>query len=285
HLTGIDADNGCMDTDSLYVDWDSPPLDTVRWHLEAPPCDTPGWQATLVVDEVVGGTGPFVFSLDGGPAATTPLFPGLAPGTYALLVEDVNGCQYAANVAIPPPQDPGVAILGPHEMLLGDSVEIRVQTTFAPDQVAELIWQPPVDSACAAPCFSLWLSPNASLTLQVTAVDSNGCAATARHYLLVRKDGPAFAPTAFSPDGSGYNERFTLYAGPQVARIALFEIYDRWGTLLFRATDMLPNDPMQGWDGTFRGQPLPPGVYVWRAELVLRDGSRERLRGDVTLVR
>ena len=285
HLTGLNTDNGCLDADSVFVGWASPPIDTIRWHLEAPPCDTTGWQAVLIVDEVTGGTGPFVFSLDGQPAVPTPLFEGLTPGAHELVVEDVNGCTYASSLNIQAPQPLGLAIVGPSEVLLGDSVELSVQTTVSPELISDLIWLPPVDSACSSPCFSLRLSPNATLELQVTAVDHNGCTATARHHLLVRKDGPVFAPTGFSPDGDGYNDRFTLYAGPQVARIALFEIYDRWGTLLFRATDLLPNDPLLGWDGTFRRQPVPAGVYVWRAELVLRDGSREHLRGDVTLVR
>jgi hypothetical protein len=56
-------------------------------------------------------------------------------------------------------------------------------------------------------------------------------------------------------------------------------------SLLFSAADLPPNDPAVGWNGSFRGRPLDPGVFVFVAEVQFSDGTVRRLKGDVTLVR
>lgn len=45
------------------------------------------------------------------------------------------------------------------------------------------------------------------------------------------------------------------------------------------------SQPDLGWDGSFNGRPMVPGVYVWVAEIVYKDGSEDALRGEVTVVR
>jgi hypothetical protein len=47
----------------------------------------------------------------------------------------------------------------------------------------------------------------------------------------------------------------------------------------------LPNVPTEGWDGTFKGKLVNPGVFVYKVELETRPGIIEILTGDVTVVR
>ena len=46
-----------------------------------------------------------------------------------------------------------------------------------------------------------------------------------------------------------------------------------------------PDDPDYGWDGTFRGQILNPGVYVYFAEIEFDDGIIILYEGDIALMR
>lgn len=64
-----------------------------------------------------------------------------------------------------------------------------------------------------------------------------------------------YFPTAFTPNGDGNNDMYTVhnYCGMREYSI---KIFNRWGILVF-ATD----DPSKGWDGTFLGSPSPEGVY------------------------
>ena len=54
---------------------------------------------------------------------------------------------------------------------------------------------------------------------------------------------------------------------------------------MFEAFNFQPNDPSQGWDGKLKGQKCNPAVYVYWAEVELFDGTRQIVKGDVTLVR
>ncbi len=285
YLQGINTENGCSGRDSVFVSWASPPMEGIWYHIQAPPCAQPDWSATLVIDSVAGGTGSTYYSLDGGPYQQDNFFTLLSPGNYQLEVVDEAGCSLDTVILISDPLPLSIAIDGAQEVLLGDSLYVQVLTSVDTESVASLQWIPPVDSSCVSPCFGLWLAPKAALELEVLLTDENGCTASARHFIKVRKDGPLYAPTAFSPNGDGYNERFTLYGGPQVSQIELLEVFARWGTLVFHASGIPPNDPTLGWDGTYRGQPLDSGVYVWRAEIRLIDGSLLKLRGEVALVR
>jgi hypothetical protein len=54
---------------------------------------------------------------------------------------------------------------------------------------------------------------------------------------------------------------------------------------VYEQSDFVVNDPAIGWDGTFRGQPLNPGVFVWFMEAEYIDGYKETRRGQTTLLR
>jgi hypothetical protein len=54
---------------------------------------------------------------------------------------------------------------------------------------------------------------------------------------------------------------------------------------MYEATDFPPNDWTNGWDGTFKGQRLNPGVFVYYAEIELVNGETVIRKGDVTLLR
>ena len=59
-----------------------------------------------------------------------------------------------------------------------------------------------------------------------------------------------------------------------------FTIYNRWGQIVFRTTDR-----SKGWDGTFNGQKVNPGVFAYRVSGVLPNGDFVERKGNITLVR
>ncbi len=94
-----------------------------------------------------------------------------------------------------------------------------------------------------------------------------------------------FVPTGFSPNNDGVNDLFLPATGFGVRRIAEFQVYNRWGEVVFEAYDCPPNDPACAWDGEHRGKIALPAVYVWRVRLTFLDGAEEVRHGEVTLVR
>lgn len=87
--------------------------------------------------------------------------------------------------------------------------------------------------------------------------------------------GEVFIPNAFTPNQDGLNEEFVI-SGSQCGEGQVFEIYSRWGTLIFRT-----NNPFEEfWDGTFKGQESPQGVYVY-----LLRGNGDIKSGYLSIIR
>jgi gliding motility-associated-like protein len=85
-------------------------------------------------------------------------------------------------------------------------------------------------------------------------------------------------PNAFTPGHFGQNGVIKVQSFGITALV--FRIYNRWGQLVFET-----NDPNQGWDGTFRGNPQPMDVYAYTIEAQFFDGTKTTRKGDITLIR
>ena len=94
-----------------------------------------------------------------------------------------------------------------------------------------------------------------------------------------------YFPNAFSPNGDGFNDHFTVFGREDLEGIVSLQVFDRWGGLLFSGKDLPPNDESSGWDGKFNGRPAPAGVYVYSVVLRMDDGVERRRSGAVLLVR
>ncbi len=97
-------------------------------------------------------------------------------------------------------------------------------------------------------------------------------------------DCPIYLPTAFSPNGDGVNDRFRAFFNSGfTATVRSFRIYDRWGGLVFAASD--PVSGLAGWDGRVNGIAAAMGTYVYQIELESDDGVLTGRRGAFTLLR
>ena len=88
-----------------------------------------------------------------------------------------------------------------------------------------------------------------------------------------------FIPNAFSPNGDGFNDRFEVFPSDAEVVLESMQVFDRWGALVYesRTSDA-------GWDGTFNGQEMQSGVYVYLI-VVRKSTGLEQLSGDVLLLR
>jgi gliding motility-associated-like protein len=90
-------------------------------------------------------------------------------------------------------------------------------------------------------------------------------------------------PNAFRPGSGDGSESHFLPRQLLSKSITTFEmkIFDRWGQLLFQS-DKINGE---GWDGNFKGQEMPFGVYVYLIKVSFANGITESYEGNVTLVR
>jgi gliding motility-associated-like protein len=94
-----------------------------------------------------------------------------------------------------------------------------------------------------------------------------------------------YLPNTFTPNGDGKNDFFTLYSNDAVRIIKQFQVFDRYGELVFWAENIAPNDERKGWDGSFKGMSFTPDVFAYRITVEYADGTTETLVGDVTVVK
>ena len=86
-----------------------------------------------------------------------------------------------------------------------------------------------------------------------------------------------YLPNAFTPDGNGLNEVFLpVFAYPDEVEEYRMEIYNRWGTLVFRS-----EEKTYGWDSAN----APAGVYTYVLTYKTRGDVSRTVTGNVTVVR
>jgi gliding motility-associated-like protein len=279
-----DNTNGCVSTDSVPV---GPPQPLAGAVLDI---QNPCWgdsDGSIVVTQLLGGRGPFTFTLTGGPFPVTGFgaFGGLRAGTYHLTIQDANRCEWDTAIVVAP-LNQIVVDLGPDiTILLGEDVRLEAQVNLNPAAIASFSWTPTEGLSCTDCYDPLIVQPLDNLSYAFTVIDTNGCSGSDFIHIYVDKRPPVFIPNIFSPNGDGINDRFMIFAGDAVKRIKQLKIFDRWGNMVFKIDDFLPNDPQFGWDGRFNGQMMNNAVFVYYTVVELINGKEVVLKGDVTLAK
>jgi hypothetical protein len=203
-------------------------------------------------------------------------------GTQVLNLTAANGCDSIVTIVTTyQPSKPGLAldVTSPVNANIGQQVTLDILPNFLVDSVA-------YQSSIALSCDDC-LDPNFTATLSgvvnITAFDADGCPVSSQILINVRQKVNIYVPNVINP-GSAQNNILFISSGPEIQSVRNFNVYDRWGNAIFRSDELPTNDLSAGWDGTYRGQRMNPGVYVYYFEIQLPDGSKEIISGDVTVV-
>lgn len=94
-----------------------------------------------------------------------------------------------------------------------------------------------------------------------------------------------YVPNAFSPNGDGFNDTFQAYLSSD-CNLSSFHlsVFDRWGGHVFETYDI-----STGWDGSWKGKAVVPGLYVYHLVFNIGSGPEnfvaKELKGGITVVR
>ena len=220
------------------------------------------------VELIPSGTYSFYEWQDG---SDQPTYDADTEGQYWLDVINIFGCSFSDTMEV-------IGLTEPQFSLGND-------TLFCLGQ--EVLLDPGVDSA-----FHNFLWSDYSTGTTLLAADSgyywlevtNPCGAMDDDIMIHTENCSSViaAPNAFTPNGDGKNDVFTL-KGENISNFKMY-IYDRWGSLIFES-----NDITLGWDGAIKGSDAPFGAYVWLAvyDIHHNDNSSEtkKMKGTVFLIR
>lgn len=228
-----------------------------------------------------GGRPPYKYGINGSSFQSDNKFIGLRATRYTIAVEDAGGCTASQDVTITQPLpllvDAGLDL----SINLGQKI-----TLFASPNNASVKYQwSPADLVNCSTCQTTVAGPLRTVRFKIEVTDPVGCKATDELLVTVIKNRPIYPPNAFSPNQDGKNDFFTLYGGPAARKIRRLQIFDRWGEQMFEAKDLPLGQESLGWNGFYRDQLMPSGVYVYVAEIEFIDDEVLLFKGDVTLVR
>lgn len=237
---------------------------------------------TIGISSINNGYPPYTLEVNGNLANLPFLLVNQGEGSYDFFIKDRFGCSFEQQVSLQNP--PPLAVnIGPDQVVdLGTRLTLFPQTNTA---IASYQWTPANLFECPDCSIGrLALPVNSLVSLEV--VDSNGCMARDSAFIELREVRKVYIPNAFSPNGDGINDYFTIYAEqPNVSGVVQLQLFDRWGNLIFQTNKLNPNRDIEGWNGTFQGKEMDPGVYVYKAEILFIDGVVLEYAGEVSLLR
>lgn len=154
------------------------------------------------------------------------------------------------------------------------SIPFRMEPIVPSDKI-QYSWYQGTDQISTSQ--SVVVTPNETTTYVAHAVLCNGEEFTDTVTVVVIPT----IPNAFTPNGDGLNDIFRIIGIPKENITQFnFQVYDRWGQLIFSTNDIL-----EGWDGRFKGELCPVGVYVWVIYYEDNKKIKTTNKGTVTLVR
>ncbi len=157
----------------------------------------------------------------------------------------------------------------------GTAVDIRLKTVIP--EAGRALWSTgQTDSVIVAADFGIYW----------VRLSDSGCNVTdSLHIIEEWCDCRLFIPDAFSPNGDGLNDIFKpIPEDPACFNIGAYwlQVYNRWGQEVYNGTRL-----QKGWDGTYGGNLLDGGTYMYRIQYSLGTHPKQwkALKGDIILVR
>ena len=204
----------------------------------------------------------------------------LLPGTYEIVVTNEYGCEAFETFNIEQILPLSVTVNENARMDLGATVQLEALVNS--DQNITYEWYPAEGLSCIN-CANPVANPTSDMVYTVTVTNEFGCTSSDEVFVQVIPNDNLFIPNAFSPNGDGVNDFFTVFAGDNVAKIKTLRVFDRWGAEVFGNEDFSPNIEPEGWNGTYKGKVMDTGVYVFFVEVQYIDGSTKIKKGDLSI--
>jgi len=256
--------------------------------VQASPISCEGDSDGRLIVSTNGGVPPYQYSLDGIEYNGIQNIVGLNVGNYSVFIKDDNECVWQSNqISIEEPTPFEVEIsTEKNNIELGDSIELVANFQNNKGNIQwDWVANTPNTFDCRDNlCAKIKVAPIANTIYELYAIDDNGCEASDAMTILVAKSQKVFVPTGFTPNGDGENDYLVVH-GREGIKINSFKIFDRWGETIYEGYELTVNNIKNTWDGSFKGEPLNGGVYVWLMEVSFPDGSTEIYKGNTTLIK
>ncbi|MDQ3192967.1 MAG: gliding motility-associated C-terminal domain-containing protein, partial [Bacteroidota bacterium] len=193
------------------------------------------------------------------------------PGDHQIIYTLQGNCGGADTIVITVNAGPPISTSDDQTIIQNESTVINGLG------LGTLNWFPSEGLSCVS-CNNPTATPLTTTTYYLMVTDANGCSSTDSLTIFVEEpNGEVFIPNIFSPNGDGNNDLLLVYGNIKNMNLI---IYNRWGQKIFETTNQAI-----GWDGTHKGMPLDPAVFVYYLRVIHQNNIEEIKQGNITLIR
>ncbi len=272
YVVTVTDDGGC--TASVSFEVQEPEELVVTATITDVSCDNETFGQ--ISTQVEGGVG--TISYNWVPSGiTTSSLSNILGGEYILNVSDENGCNVTDTFTV---NTIGFLTLSvePFVSSIDDGMQVELVVTGATNYV----WLDSLGTLDCTTCDTVIASPHHDIFYVVEGTNELGCTGTGLASIYVS---PVcydlFVPNTFTPNGDLFNDELTIGGLKSDCILEyLFEVYDRWGTNVFRTTDIEIY-----WDGTFNGVSLNSGAFYYHLRALYWDQNVIELSGNCNIVK
>ena len=212
------------------------------------------------------------------PGDSTVVFDSLfhQPGSICRTFSSVAGCDSTHCVTVVAVSNPVIPMQDSVIIELGQEILLD-----GPDGYAAYTWLPASGLSCYD-CADPLAQPDSTTNYLLVVADDHGCMGSVLYRVLVFPPCDPhrlLIPNAFTPNGDGVNDAFSVLPFEGLESVLELTIYDRWGEKVY-----VGSGSTAAWDGMIHGQPAPSDVYVYRL-VVDCSGEKTPLTMEVTLLR
>ena len=269
YVLTVTDDNNCSETYNITIN-EPPQIVPGTPDITHTDCALDNGSASI---NPSGGIPPFTFTWNTVPPQTTQTAVNMPAGSYTVTITDDNGCTATANVTINDSEGPRVTVTIIDAICGNNNGNITLVITGGTEPY-DITWQHGATGTTLTD-----LLPG---TYTFTITDDAGCVRTedavVQDLLIDCTQPHIYVPNVFTPNGDGQND--ILFVRGDGIEYLEFIVFSRWGNKLFETTDI-----NKGWDGTYQGKAVDPGVFTWLVKGRFETGEEIDISGTVTILR
>jgi len=225
----------------------------------------------------IAGKEPLSYAIKGEAFTSAVTYGNLSSGVTTFVVQDSTGCMTEWDVDVPSTPNVRIENLAAEQLFCGDVLS-AVEFTPAGGTGTRAYIITDSDGNLVDESEGLIEGQ-----YRLTVKDELGCEIS--ELIVVQKEEcQMYIPTIFDPLAEGEDKTFRIGV-PDASEffIKSFQIFDRWGNLIYDKENIDPLTFADWWDGTFNGRKVEQGVYVYVIEM---DSDKiELIRSTITVIR
>ncbi len=200
-------------------------------------------------------------------------------GLYLIAVMGDNGCLVYDSIYMKAKDKIIFKVLPEEQTIdLAESARLSFKVLSGDSsRIKDMLWTPSTGLSCSD-CPNPITTPFATQQYNLEIKNWNGCVTRDNTKIYVRTNTELYIPNSFSPLADhAENKVFKLYS-KNILR-GNMKIFNRWGEKVFDGD----RPDILGWDGLYKGERAPQGVYTYFISITYLDGRKIEKQGSLHL--